>query len=188
MTPEVTAWRKQQRARLIEARQALSSIERERVAASLVANLDMLFSDLPCRILGIYWPIKAEFDLRPWANRLSEGRGIELALPVVVREQAPLEYWRWKQGDALSRGFWGIMVPAERSPVVPDAVIAPLIGHSDHYRLGFGGGYFDRTLAALSPRPFAVGVGLAGGRLDGFVPQPHDIPMSAIVTEAGITR
>jgi 5,10-methenyltetrahydrofolate synthetase len=188
MTPEVTAWRKQERARLIEARRALTASERDRATAAICANLDALLSGLPIRSLGLYWPIKGELDLRPWADRLAAARGIELALPVVVREHAPVEYWRWRMGAPLQRGFWGIMVPAERDVIVPDALIAPLIGHSDHYRLGFGGGYFDRTLAALSPRPFAVGVGLASGRLDGFEPQPHDIPMNAIVTEAGITR
>lgn len=184
MPPDITAWRKQQRARLLEARRKMTSIERERAAAALIANLDALFARLPCSTLGLYWPIKAEFDLRAWAGRQSEARGVALALPVVVQERAPLEYWSWRPGDAMARGHWGIMVPAVRVPVVPDVVIAPLIGFSGRYRLGFGGGYFDRTLAALSPRPYAIGIGLEAGRLTGFVPQPHDIPMSAIVTES----
>lgn len=186
MPPDITAWRKQQRARLLDERGDMTSLEREAAAVALLANLDTVIAGTPCTTLGLYWPIKSEFDLRSWAGRLSEARGMQLALPVVVQERAPLEYWRWRPGDAMARGHWGIMVPADREPAMPDVVIAPLIGFSGRYRLGFGGGYFDRTLAVLSPRPFAIGVGLDSGRLTGFVPQPHDVPMNAIVTEKAV--
>ena len=120
--------------------------------------------------------------------RLSARKKCALALPVVVRDQAPLEYWRWRPGDRLARGFWGIMVPEQREAVTPDVVIAPLVGFSGLYRLGHGGGYFDRTLAVMQPKPLAVGIGTESGRLTGYVPQAHDIPMDAIVTEAAIHR
>ena len=80
--------------------------------------------------------------------------------------------------------WWNIPVPKQRRPVEPDTVIAPLVGFHDHYRLGYGGGYFDRTLAKL--RPFAIGIGFEFSRVDGFVPQPHDIAMNVIVTESAI--
>jgi 5-formyltetrahydrofolate cyclo-ligase len=98
-----------------------------------------------------------------------------------------LQYWRWQPGMAMERGFWNIPVPATREAVKPGLVIAPLVGFDDQgYRLGYGGGYFDRTLAALQPRPFAVGAGLETMRLATIHPQPHDIPMALIVTEKGI--
>lgn len=188
MDPEVRAWRVKERARLKGARQNLSSGERQLLTAAIARNLDGLLDRQPCRILGLYWPIKGEFDLRDWAARLGRRKRCELALPVVVREQAPLEYWRWQPGDPMARGFWGIMVPERREPVLPDVVIAPLVGFSGLYRLGHGGGYFDRTLAAMQPKPLAIGIGTEAGRLTGYAPQAHDVPMDVIVTEAAIHR
>lgn len=188
MPPEVAAWRKQERARLLQARRGLPSTERERLTCAISAQLDLAFSSLGCTSLGIYWPIKGELDLRDWATALSRRRNLQLALPVVVAKSQPLEYWLWRPGDTMVRGFWGILVPEKRDPVVPDVVIAPVVGFQDCYRLGYGGGYFDRTLAALKPRPIAVGIGLESSRVTGFVPQPHDVRMDVLVTEASCER
>ena len=87
----------------------------------------------------------------------------------------------------MARGIWNIPIPAERVVVEPTALLVPLVGFDrEHYRLGYGGGYYDRTLGAKSPRPYAIGVGYESGRLATIHPQPHDIPMDAIVTEAGV--
>ena len=88
----------------------------------------------------------------------------------------------------MVRGFWNIMVPQRRLTVIPDVVLAPLVGFSGLYRLGHGGGYFDRTLAAMQPRALAIGVGAEACRLKGYVPQAHDIAMDVIVTEAAVYR
>src|SRR5690606_21931832 len=89
----------------------------------------------------------------------------------------------------LGRGIWNIPIPAEREPVRPTALLVPVVGFdAAGYRLGYGGGYYDRTLALLEPRPLTIGVGYAGARLDTIHPQPHDIPLDAIVTEAGVVR
>jgi 5,10-methenyltetrahydrofolate synthetase len=86
----------------------------------------------------------------------------------------------------MVQGFWKIPIPAETAEVVPDVTLAPVVGwDAAGFRLGYGGGYFDRTLAALSPRPFAIGVGLQAAQVATIFPQPHDIAMDAIVTEAG---
>ena len=86
----------------------------------------------------------------------------------------------------MVQGFWKIPVPAEGPEVVPDIMLAPLVGWDDAgYRLGYGGGYFDRTLAAFAVRPLVIGVGLAAAQLPTIFPQPHDIAMDSIVTEAG---
>src|SRR5690606_20723729 len=112
------------------------------------------------------------------------------ALPVVVERNAPLEFWRWTATTELcSRGIWNIPSPVERVPVVPDVVLVPLLGFDEQcYRLGYGGGYYDRTLAALEPKPLAIGVGFEHGRLETIRPQPHDVPLDWIVTEARTLR
>jgi 5-formyltetrahydrofolate cyclo-ligase len=188
MDAAVRAWRVKERARLKRSRLDLSSADRQLLTEAIARNLDSVLERTPCRTLGLYWPIKGEFDLRHWAERVCTRKRCVLALPVVTEKRAPLEYWRWRPGDPMARGFWGIMVPKRRDPVMPDVVIAPLVGFSDFYRLGYGGGYFDLTLAAMQPRPPAIGIGVEASRVAGYVPQPHDIPMDAIVTEAAIYR
>ena len=188
MDAEVRAWRVKERARLKQERTALASVDRGFLTEAMARNLDTALERRPCRTLGFYWPIKGEFDLRSWAQRFSARKRCELALPVVVAEQAPVEYWRWRPGEPMVRGFWGIMVPEKQEKLVPDIVIAPLVGFADLYRLGHGGGYFDRTLAAIQPKPLAVGVGIEAGRVTGFTPQVHDIPMDLIVTQSAVYR
>ena len=86
---------------------------------SIEPALTALMKSIACRTLGIYWPIKREIDVRAWANRLSIDTGIELALPAVVERHPPLEYWLWRAGDTMTRGFWDIPVPAKRTSVQP---------------------------------------------------------------------
>ena len=87
-------------------------------------------------------------------------------------------------GEPMQSGLWGIQVPARRVVVPHDVMIAPLVGFDrERYRLGNGGGYFDRTLAALGQRPFVIGVGYASAELETIHPQAHDIPMDLILTE-----
>ena len=84
----------------------------------------------------------------------------------------------------MERGIWDIPVPARRDVVIPDLMLAPLVGFDRaNYRLGYGGGYFDRTLAAMPRRPMVVGIGYDLGAQETIFPQPHDIPMDAVVTE-----
>ncbi|MEJ1156867.1 5-formyltetrahydrofolate cyclo-ligase [Prosthecomicrobium sp. N25] len=184
------AWRKAERERLLAGRAALSSAEREAATAAIASALEGVLPEGPGRVLGLYWPIKGELDLRAWALGTAERRGWSLALPVVVEPRTPLVYRPWSRGTPMERGFWNILVPAGSETAVPDVVIAPLVGFRADglWRLGYGGGYFDRTLASLSPRPLAIGIGLAATEVPGYAPEPHDIPMDAIVTEAGVLR
>lgn len=153
---------------------------------AIEAQLDLVLSDRPGITVGVYWPFQAEFDPRPLVARLI-AQGFAAALPVVVDKKGPLEYRLWRPGDPLVDGVWGIPIPERRETVVPQAVLAPLVGFDRQcYRLGYGGGYFDRTLAALQPRPWAIGVGFELSRLDTIDPQSFDIPMDLIVTEAGL--
>ena len=135
-------------------------------------------------LVGFYWPFKGEYDVLPIARRL-HARGTRLALPVVVQKGQPLEFREWQPGARLVPGVWDIPVPADGQVVEPDALLVPLVGFDeDGFRLGYGGGYYDRTLAAMRKKPLTIGVGFELGALPTIHPQPHDIPMNAIVTEA----
>lgn len=183
MLASIADCRRLDRARLLELRNLTRPTDRLVEQGIVERALSRVIETIGCRTLGIYWPIKREIDIRAWANRLSFDTGIELALPVVVRPHQPLEYWRWRAGDSMKRGHWGIPVPYTPKLAQPDVVISPLVGVFGFYRLGYGGGYFDRTLAARNPRPIAIGIGFDNCRLDRFEAQPHDIPMDVIVTE-----
>ena len=179
---DVTTWRREKRIELYAARAALTAEQRHDAARRIAEALDRHSADRKPERIGLYWPIKHEPNLLAWARERS--REMQFCLPVVVERGQPLEYWNWTPGDAMQSGVWGIQVPSRREVVTPDLIIAPLVGFDQaRYRLGNGGGYFDRTLAALHDRPFVVGVGYAFGELDTIHPQPHDIPMDAIVTE-----
>jgi 5-formyltetrahydrofolate cyclo-ligase len=185
MDQAINAWRKQQRAALLERRQTLSPDDRQRAADIVAGKLGAIIAANRITSVGLYWPIKHEINLLPWAHELERQSNLALCLPVVVTPKAPLEYWRWTQGEALSRGIWNIPVPAHRDVVLPDLMLAPVVGFDRaNYRLGYGGGYFDRTLASLQRRPMVVGIGYAFSALETIFPQPHDIPMDAIVTDA----
>ncbi len=148
----------------------------------------MLLQERPGIILGVYWPFQAEFDPRPLIDWLI-ATGSAVALPAVVDKRGPLEYRAWRPGEKLVDGVWDIPIPERRRIVVPEAVLAPLVGFDrECYRLGYGGGYFDRTLAALTPRPWAIGVGFELSQLETIYPQDFDIPMDLIVTEASVRR
>ena len=106
----------------------------------------------------------------------------------MAKKGRPLEFWSWQPEMKLIRGIWNIPIPSERNPVNPTNLLVPLVGFdAAAYRLGHGGGYYDRTLANLNPRPFTIGVGYEFGRLETIYPQPHDIPMDSIVTETGVS-
>ncbi|MEQ8816683.1 MAG: 5-formyltetrahydrofolate cyclo-ligase [Thalassobaculum sp.] len=182
---DVARWRKAERARLIAARLRLSSAERRRVSRAVAGELGRFADRLGATVVGVYWPFRGELDLVPWMRTLAAG-GTRVALPVVHERGRPLVFREWWPGCRLERGIWNIPVPAEGPPLIPDLVVAPVVGFDhDCYRLGYGGGYFDRTLAALSPRPTAVGVGHLEAGIATIYPQPHDIPMDAVITGDG---
>ncbi len=182
---DVMRWRKAERQRLIEARLAVSADIRAAMAQAIAAGLDAALGEPDGRVASLYWPFRGEPDLRQWAGRFIE-RGGRIALPVVVEKAHPLAFRLWKPGDRLEKGVWNIPVPAAGAEVVPDIVIAPVVGFDRaSFRLGYGGGYYDRTLAALPGRPLVVGVGYSAAAIATIFPLPHDVAMSLIVTENG---
>jgi 5,10-methenyltetrahydrofolate synthetase len=185
---EIKAWRKARRAELIAARGAFPAGERqawsERIAASLEAGIPVPSG----AVVGYCWPHRSEFDARFVVRRWRE-RGATAALPEVVDKRGPLRFSRWWPGAPMRPGVYDIPVPDGTGAVEPDIAIVPMNGFdAQGYRLGYGGGYFDRTLAALGRRVIAVGVSFEALRLPTIYPQPHDIPMDIVVTEAGIHR
>lgn len=181
--PAVQGLRKQKRVELLERRRSVNVDERKRLTTALVERLLAAVDLRVYPVLGFYWPIRGELDLRGLAQRHVEAGGTA-ALPVVVAKNAPVEFWQWQNGAAMQRGFWNIPVPAERRVVQPDVLLIPLVGFdAAGFRLGYGGGYYDRTLASLAPRPYCIGVGYDDAELETIYPQPHDIPMNLIVTE-----
>ena len=179
---ELRQWRRAERERLLALRQDMPPAQRRALGEKIEAALKAALGAVPGAI-GVYWPFRAEFDPRgivDWA--VASRRAV--ALPVVVDKKGPLEYRSWQPGEALIDGVWNIPVPEKREIVVPAAVLAPLVGFdAECYRLGYGGGYFDRTLAVLRPRPLAIGVGFAMQEIASIHPQPFDVPMDLIVTE-----
>lgn len=188
---DVARWRKAERTRLRDARLALSVAEREEIGEALAGHLRQVLQDrfggAAGMVFSAYWPIKGEPDLRPLMAELHKA-GVTVALPLVETKAAPLIFRRWTPETRMQRGDWNIPVPPPDAPIVtPDIALAPLVGWTtDGYRLGYGGGYFDRTLAALDPKPFVIGIGFQSALLKTIYPQLHDIPLDLILTENGV--
>ncbi|MBU1312837.1 MAG: 5-formyltetrahydrofolate cyclo-ligase [Alphaproteobacteria bacterium] len=180
---DISAWRRGERRRLIEMRALTPLAEREERTRALCRRLDDVLPPDLRKTISLFWPLRDEPDLRTWMSSLRD-RGATCLLPVVIQKNCPLVFRRWQQGDLLERGFFNIPVPVRGEEHLPEIVIAPVIGFdSGCYRLGSGGGYFDRTLAAFSSRPLVIGIGYEFQRVESIHPQAHDIPMDLIITD-----
>lgn len=135
----------------------------------------------PGSVLGVYWPLRGEPDLHEAYAKLARA-GVQLALPVVLQKDAPLAFAGWTPGEAMVRDGMGVAVPAvQRLVGLPAVIVVPCLGFNQGgFRLGYGGGYYDRTLAAL-PRPVAIGVAYACQQV-AFDGDPHDIALDLILT------
>lgn len=179
---DVARWRKAERERLIAARLALPLATRTEHVRLIARDLDRLVPREPGAIVSLYWPFRGEPDLRGWMHD-AYAAGLRLALPLVAAKAQPLVFREWRPGAPLESGVWGIPYPRDGAVITPRVVIAPLVGFDPScYRLGYGGGFFDRTVAAMAVAPLVVGVGHPMQRVSTIYPQPHDIPMSWIVT------
>lgn len=179
---DVGAWRKAERQRLIEARLAINAETRAVQAKAIAANLDRVIDTVAGKTISLYWPFRGEPDLRAWMDHVTAHGGTCL-LPVVVEKKQPLIFRTWKSGERLARGVWNIPFPADGAEAIPDIVVAPLVGYDPAcFRLGYGGGFYDRTLATLGKRQLVIGVGYTLQKVATIHPQSHDIPMDVIVT------
>jgi 5,10-methenyltetrahydrofolate synthetase len=170
------------RQRLIAERLALAPEQRAQWAAAIGKRLSAWLKTHAPRSLGVYWPIRAEPDLRGFYDEWTR-QGVQLALPVVIDKNAPLKFFAWAPGEALMKDGMGVMAPASRkNEVMPAAVLLPCLGFTpQRYRLGYGAGYYDRTLAAL-PRPHAIGVAYSCACV-AFRVAAHDVALDTIFTE-----
>ena len=183
LSEDNTAWRRGLRREMVARRAALAEAEHAALSARIVAHA---LAALPLPVVAAFcWPIKHEPDVRAlladWARA-----GGRTALPVVVGESQPLTFREWTPETPLAPDRYGIPTPTAGEWLMPDLILLPLNGFdAAGYRLGYGGGYFDRTLAALAPRPLAVGVGFEINRVDSIRPEAHDQRLDWIVTENG---
>ena len=185
------AERKRLRQQLLKHRRALSAEECTRLSAQVCERIRKNFPRLADLRVGFCWPIKNEADLRPLmeAWRAAGEAGFSALLPVVVEAGVALAFRAWSPESRMVDDRYGIPAPADGEFLTPEALLIPVNGFdAAGYRIGYGGGFFDRTLAALQPRPFSIGVGFELSRVDSVYPQAHDIPLDAMVTEAGVFR
>jgi 5-formyltetrahydrofolate cyclo-ligase len=183
---DLAAWRKSERERLIAARLAMPAAAHRAASAAITGLLNAHFMPANPGLVGCYWPFRREFNGLAVMRRIVDLGG-EVALPVVIRPRHPLEFRRWTPEAKMAKGVWDIPHPADGPPVHPTTLLIPLVGFdADGYRLGYGGGFYDRTLAAMPHRPKTWGVGFELGRMETIHPQPHDVSMDHIVTEAGL--
>lgn len=158
--------------------------ERERVLANRTRRW---LNTMPTSRLAFYWPVRGECDLTTViAQWLAADPKRCAALPVI--EGDVLNFLTWMPGAPMVQGPYGIATPPNTAaPITPQVLLVPCVGvDQNRYRLGYGGGYYDRTLARLSPRPVTVGICFDCGRVKHLAPQPHDIRMDLVITESGV--
>ena len=181
-------WRKKKRIELLARREAVTEDDRFHWSMVITTSLERGFPMLWKNTVGFYWPYRGEFDPRPAMNIIQD-RGARLALPEVENKNKLLRFRRWWKEAPMKSGAYNIPIPDNTELVMTNAILVPMLGFDvQGYRLGYGGGYYDRTLTAISPRPLVIGVAFEILRLENLHHRPHDIAVDWIVTEAGIYR
>lgn len=176
------------RSRLRETRKRLKAALPD-AGRDLVAGLDGLLAGLavPPTVAALYLPMGSEIDTGPLAEALAQ-RGLALALPRVDTTDSPLTFRAWTPGDPVEPDLQGCSVPLHTAATAePDLVFVPLVAFDrEGGRLGQGGGYYDRTLAALAAvRPVVIGLAFAGQEVEHIPHDPHDQKLDGILTERG---
>lgn len=188
---ELREWRKALRAELVARRMAVTAATLAAWRRTIDDRLERGFPQLARGTVGLCWPYRNEYDARFLAQHLRE-RGARTALPAVVAPRQPLVFREWHPGVEMAHGVYDIPYPVDTPEVVPDAVLVPMNGFdAQGYRLGYGGGFFDRTLEKLvaeGRKPLVIGVTYELARIDTIRPQPYDIPMDYVVTERAAYR
>jgi 5,10-methenyltetrahydrofolate synthetase len=169
----------------------------------------------PDTVIGAYWPIKGEFDPLPALYRWQEDALLapslggwpvtadaqpqlaseslaqrlprKVGLPVVNKATRTLSFHAWYPGCPMEEDAYGLPKPKDTEVIVPTLLFVPCVGYGiGGYRLGYGGGFYDRTLATLQPKPFTVGLGYTHGFLEDLEPEDHDEPLDAILNDNGV--
>jgi 5-formyltetrahydrofolate cyclo-ligase len=165
----------------------LAMVDRHRRAMHLQEVLRVWLLGRTETAIGAYWPIKGEFDALPALYRWSESDPKrQVGLPVIDRETRQLRFHLWFPGCPMEDDAFGIPKPKGTDAFEPTLLLVPCVGYGPAgVRLGYGGGFYDRTLAALQPRPVTVGVGYSHGFIPWLQAEPHDVPLDAILNEDG---
>lgn len=173
----------------IERRLALPTEICAALSARVCEHLRDHFPQLAGMRVAFCWPVRNEPDLRPLlVSWIASGQaGFAALLPVVLEAGSALAFREWVPGAPLAADRYGIPTPCEGVFQVPEALLLPANAFdAAGYRIGYGGGFFDRTLAALDPTPLSIGVGFELARVDSIYPEPHDVRLDAMVSEAGV--
>ena len=192
--PDCTALR----AKLIAAREALP--DRLERAVALQSALRAWLVGRPESTIGAYWPIKGEFDALPALYRWTEGNhgsdsgnsggsgdGRIVGLPVVDRDSGSLQFHMWFPGCPMELDAYDIPKPKGTPAFRPELLLLPCLGYGPGgVRMGYGGGFYRRTMASLTHRPVIVGVGYSIGFQPMMRPGPHDLALDAMLTEDGV--
>ncbi|GAB4205170.1 MAG: 5-formyltetrahydrofolate cyclo-ligase [Tibeticola sp.] len=189
---DLAAEKKSLRQALIAQRLALP--DRLERAQALQRVLRIWLVDRPDTVIGAYWPIKGEFDPLPALHRwkedgelLDEPQRRRIGLPVVNKQHKTLTFHAWYPGCPMEEDAYGIPKPKDTEIIFPTLLFVPCVGYGPGgYRLGYGGGFYDRTLASLQPRPYTVGLGYGPGFIEDLEPEPHDVPLDAILNDHGV--
>ena len=177
--------RPQLRRQLLQTRQSTPLATRQAWDQRIAEQVYARVLAMNCQRLAIFWPIKGEPDLQACYQALHD-RGVQLALPLVVGKGQPLRFIPWAPGDAMELDDWGIPIPQLRDQeLAVDTLLIPCVGfNAERYRLGYGGGYYDRSLAQM-PQANTIGVAYQQAQIS-FAHESYDIAMQCIVTETGL--
>lgn len=186
ISSDIAAWRTQLRKSLLERRLAIPAESLQDFRRRIDTYLQRAFPDLVHGAIGFCWPYRNEYDARHLLAQLRR-QGAITALPVVLAPKAPLQFREWHPGVTMRKGVLGIPFPVGTAAVQPDTFLIPVVAFDGGgYRLGYGGAYFDRTLAGLDRPARKIGLGYEILFVETIHPQPHDVPMDYVVTERGV--
>jgi len=180
------------RERLVQ--QRLHLPQRQELADALRRVMRIWLVGRPETVIGAYWPIKGEFDPLPALHRWKEDGELterpvlrKIGLPVVDKVHKSMTFHAWYPGCPMEDDAYGIPKPKDTEVIVPTLLFVACVGYAPGgYRLGYGGGFYDRMLAQMKPRPFTVGLGFGVGFLPDFEPEPHDQALDTILNENGV--